>query len=208
VNVKHGPDAEEALGKALTLQKQLVKEFPGQVEYQHDLGMSHFRLGWILLRAGRFEPAEKEMGQAIAIREKLAKENKVPLYQQELGMSLGNLGWLLTDTRRFQEAEPVLRRNLKLRQKLVEDYPDSPQARHYLADGYMDIARLERETGRLQEAEQDFRQELTLREKLVGRVSRCERVWESPVQGTAQPGWHILPAEPIRGSPRCRARRR
>jgi serine/threonine-protein kinase len=171
VSVAQGPEAEKALGKALALQEQMAKASPGQVEYQHDLALTHAHLGIILLKSQQFRQAEEAMGRAIAIREKLAEENpRVFLYREELGESLGNLGMLLTEAGRLGEAEEVLRRNLKFRQKLAEDVPGSPQARHFLADAYQDMSRVLMQTGRLQEALEGFRLELALREKLVAEL--------------------------------------
>jgi tetratricopeptide (TPR) repeat protein len=158
----------EAAEKALTLREELAKEFPGQVDYQRDLGLSHYQLGGIFFLARRYPQAEKAMPRAIAIREKLAQKNPdVMLYRQELGHSLGNLGDLLGETGRLREAEPVIRRYLALRQKVADDFPASPEARHYLADGYMTIAKLAYFTGKLHEARDSFLLELPLREKLT-----------------------------------------
>ena len=170
--------------KPCRLQDQLVREFPANLEYQHDLGWTYFRLGYS--RLGLFwnhrrpiVDAEEPVRQAVAIREKLVAENpSVFIYRQELGMSLGNLGNILTDTGRQKEAEKVLQRNLKLRQMLVDDFPAEPEVRHYLADAYQDLAILHMRAGKFQDALQALRQELPLRQKLTAEFP-SERLYQA-----------------------------
>jgi tetratricopeptide (TPR) repeat protein len=161
---------EQVFAKALGLQAQLVHEFPTNLDYQHDLGLTYSRLGYIqLYNRGRSPAAAEEpVRRALAIREKLvAKEPSVFIYRQELGMSLGNLGNLLTYTGRYQEAEDVVGRELKVRKELVDAFPAEPEARHFLADAYADLAQLLNRTGSVHEAAEAFRQEASLRKKLV-----------------------------------------
>jgi tetratricopeptide (TPR) repeat protein len=160
-------ELDAAFTEATRLQEQLVHEFPANLEYLHDLGLTYFRMGYSRL-SGPFTETEGPVRRAVAIREKLVKENPdMFLYAQELGMSLGNLGNILTWAGSYEEAKPVLLRNLELRQKLVHDFPAEPEARHYLADAFMDLADLHIRTGQLQEAERGYGLELALRTKLA-----------------------------------------
>ena len=176
-------ELEEAYAEALCLQTQLVQEFPANLDYQHELGWTYFRLGYSRLRlfwsqGGPAAQAEEAIRQAVPIREKLVAENpSVYRYREELGMSLGNLGNLLTDMGTHTEAEQILRRNLALREKLVQDFPAQPEARHYLADAYQDLANLHYRAHQFQEAEKAFRQELPLRRKLAAEFP-SDRVYQ------------------------------
>ena len=162
----------------------MVREFPKNLDYQHDLGWTYFRLGYSRLCSFWFHgssiaEAEEPVRQAVAIREKLVAESPgVFSYRQELGMSLGNLGNILTVTGRHKEAEKVVQRNLALRQKLVDDFPAEPEARHYLADAYHDLASLHMSAGKFQGAVQALRQELPLRQKLTAEFPSVRRYQE------------------------------
>jgi tetratricopeptide (TPR) repeat protein len=185
-------ELEQAYAEAVRLQKQLVQEFPANLQYQHDLGWTYFRLGYSRLGlfwnhgGGSAAQAEEDIREAVAIRERLVAENSSDYrYRQELGMSLGNLGNILTLRGSLTEAEQVLRRNLELREKPVQDFPTEPEARHYLADAYQDLAVLHNRTHQLQEVEKAYRQELSIRRKLAaefpsdrvyeGRLTNCNR---------------------------------
>jgi tetratricopeptide (TPR) repeat protein len=89
------------------------------------------------------------------------------LYRQDLGKSLGTLGNVLTAAGRYSEAEEVVRRELKVRKALVDDFPSEPEAPHYLADAYADVAGLLIHTGKVQQAVEARRQEASLRKKTV-----------------------------------------
>jgi serine/threonine protein kinase/Flp pilus assembly protein TadD len=163
------PEIERAYAEALQLQEELVREFPANLDYQHDLGFTYFHVGYmhIFLRGTPAE-AEEPLRRALAIREKLVEERpSVFSYRQELGMSLGVLFNLLTETNRYQRAQEVVLRALKVRQKVVEDFPAEPEARHYLADGYANLATFWKRTGKLQEEAEALRQEISLRKKLA-----------------------------------------
>ena len=80
------PKMEQALAKALRLQEQLVGEFPGNRDYQWDLGLTYYRLGFMRLMdysGGQRDLIEAEgpVRRALAIREKLVGENphRIPL---------------------------------------------------------------------------------------------------------------------------------
>ena len=105
------PELYEGYAKAVRLLEELVREDPTNLDYQHDLGLAYFHIGYgRLFHLGRpFAEAEEPVYRAVQIRAKLVEEKpSVLLYWQELGMSLGNYGNLLTDTGRYQEAEEIV----------------------------------------------------------------------------------------------------
>jgi serine/threonine protein kinase len=128
------PELYQAYEEALRLQKELVGEFPANLDYQHDLSVTGFRLGYIhLWDSGRPPTADAEgfLRQALVFQKKLATAKPREFrYRRELGETLGNLGNLLTEAARYQEAEAVVGRELEVRQQLVEDFPAEPGARY------------------------------------------------------------------------------
>jgi serine/threonine protein kinase/Tfp pilus assembly protein PilF len=167
------PELEQAYAEALRIQEQLVREFPANLDYQHDLGWTYFRLGYMRLfgRAGPPSEAEEPVRLALEIHEKLvAARPSVFLYRKELGMSLGVFGNLLRETGRLQDAEAAMHRELEVRQQLVDDFPAEPYARISLGDAHRDIAFLWSCTGRLQEAVAAYRQELSIHKKVAAAL--------------------------------------
>ena len=144
----------------MRIQEQLVGEFPANLEYQHDLGSTSHRLGYLLLFGyGLPAKAEQLVRRGIAIRQELVKARpREFLYRRELGESLGNLGDLLTGTGRYDEAEGVVRHELEVRQQLVDDFPAEPSARIFLAVAYEGLADLQKATSKWPEAVEALRQ--------------------------------------------------
>jgi serine/threonine protein kinase/tetratricopeptide (TPR) repeat protein len=164
-------EVEQAYAEALRIQEQLIHEFPADLGYQHDLGLTYNRLGYMRLYgdtakggAALLAEAEWPVRRALEIRQKLvvAKPEEF-IYRQELGGSLGNYGDLLMMTGQFQEAETVVGRELEVRQQLVDEFPTARDARDFLADAYVSLAGLRSSSGKFQEAAEAFRQELVLR---------------------------------------------
>jgi tetratricopeptide (TPR) repeat protein len=162
-------ELELAYAQTLRIQEQLVREFPANLDYQHDLGLTYFLLGYMHLFGGGLPvEAEAPVRQAVAIREKLVEARPSEFnYRQELGDSLGNLADLLMMTGRYHEAQEVVHRDLKVRQQLVDDFPAEPSARQYLAAAYMDGAELRHRTHQWHEAVEARRQELRLRKQVL-----------------------------------------
>ncbi|HLJ96409.1 MAG TPA: protein kinase [Gemmataceae bacterium] len=169
------PEVERAYAEALRILEQLVTEFPANLDYQHDLGLTYFWLGfWRLMcswQSRAVPDPEEPIRRALAIRDKLVKEKPTLfLYRKEQAMSLGNLGNVLAQANRRQETEEVLQRELAVRQKLVEDFPGEPEARFYLADAYMDLGNWREHTGKFAEAEEALRRRLSLLRQLAAEL--------------------------------------
>jgi serine/threonine protein kinase len=178
-------ELEHAYAEALRIQEQLIQEFPANLDYQHDLGLTYNRLGFMRLYgdtakggAALLEEAEWPVRRALEIRENLvAAKPEEFIYRQELGGSLGNYADLLMMTGRFQEAEAVVRRELEVRQQLVDEFPAARDARDFLADAYMSLAGLRSSTGRFQEAEAAVRKGLLLRKAFAAEFPG---IWTYP----------------------------
>ena len=79
---------------------------------------------------GRYEEAEKTLGEAILVYKQLVDEfPKVPNYRSGLAIAYSNLGGLLGTLGRFDEAEKADRAALEIRQQLAKDYPTVPDYR-------------------------------------------------------------------------------
>jgi serine/threonine protein kinase/Flp pilus assembly protein TadD len=163
------PEAEQAYGKALRLQEQLVREEPTNLDYRRDLGFTCFRLGYMqLFLLDLPAKAEGPVRQALDIRERLVLEKPSEfLYREDLGGSLGVYGNLLKTMGRFQQAEEVVRRELEVRRQLADDFPAQPYARTWLADAYADLGGLRKLTAKWQEASDAYRESVSIRKKVV-----------------------------------------
>jgi serine/threonine protein kinase/Tfp pilus assembly protein PilF len=189
------PELEQTYADALRLQEHLVQEFPGNLEYLHDLAWTYAHLGYMRLFGGAGPPTEAEepVRRALEIREGLVEAKPTEFhYRQERGESLGNFGNLLCTTGRFEQAEGIVRRELEVRQKVSDDFPAEPDSHRCLADAYRDVAGLRKSTGRLQEAIAAYRQELPIRKQLAAEFPN-----RLPYQGNAA-CCHLLLGDALR----------
>jgi serine/threonine-protein kinase len=85
--------ARPLLGRALELTQELVTADPRKFDYQWDLGLAHYRLGLLALRAKDEEGARAQFESCRAVREKLAAQDKGnDRRQMELMLALAHCG--------------------------------------------------------------------------------------------------------------------
>src|SRR5262249_4143739 len=61
-------EAESAHQEAVTIQKQLVAEFPDRSDYRHELASIHYSLGLVAMATARPDEAESRGRDALALR--------------------------------------------------------------------------------------------------------------------------------------------
>jgi eukaryotic-like serine/threonine-protein kinase len=136
-------NAEAAYGDAITLQKQLVADFPMRPEFQQDLANSQVRLGEVLTATKQPEEAKAAYRAALPLWQQLAADfPRRPEFRQELAQSHLHLGHQLRKTGRLEEAETAYRNALKLQDHLVADFGPRPEFRSDLAVSYILLGHL------------------------------------------------------------------
>jgi tetratricopeptide (TPR) repeat protein len=109
----------------------------------------HYSLGELHTQAGQPAEALGSYQHALALYEKLPKEQKTsPAYQQILGSAHDAVGGLRRDTNKPAEAIPAYQQALAVRRKLVDDHRAVPGYRadlsatyHHLASAYRSARR-------------------------------------------------------------------
>lgn len=112
-------EAEVAVGKALEIFEQLVREFPNNIEYRNSLAEVHRTRG-PNLRSKSPHAAETHLRRAIELYEQLATEDS-QRFRGPLSDAICGLAYHLTidGTGRHQEAERYFLTALQLREELV-----------------------------------------------------------------------------------------
>jgi tetratricopeptide (TPR) repeat protein len=88
-------EGEVECRQAVSLQKQLVADFPAVPKHRLVLAESHNNLGLLLLNLGKLPEAEAEYRQALALDKQLAADfPAVPEYREGRASSYNNLGYV------------------------------------------------------------------------------------------------------------------
>src|SRR5207253_2412243 len=145
-----GHEAEEAYGRALSLQKELAA-LPGRPDCRRELGRTYNNLGILLATRGAPAAVDQVLQQALEVRRQLAHDfPDVPLYQWDLARTCNNRATWLERTNP-QEAEKAYRDVLAILAVLAADYPRVPRYRQELAAGHNNLGRLLRDQHRTAE---------------------------------------------------------
>jgi serine/threonine protein kinase/Flp pilus assembly protein TadD len=160
-------EAEAPYRAALELQKQLVDEFPGRLDYRHDLGRSHRYLGSLLNSLNRIKEAEAEYDEAIRLGQQLTDESNQAQYRADLGDGIHSLALLLLkDTDRQVQGEKLLRDSLAISEQLVREFPEVVEHYQGVFAGYSLLGMLLKDTNRLKEAEEICLKAVDLSQKM------------------------------------------
>jgi tetratricopeptide (TPR) repeat protein len=161
-------EAQKDYEQALSIQKQLVADFPSRPEFRQALAMSHHNRGVLLSATGRLPGAEKDYDQALAIYQQLVADFPArPEFRQDLANSYLNRGNLLRETDRLKEAEKDYDQALSIQKQLAADFLARPEFRRQLAKSHFNRGLLLHDTGRLKEAEKDYDQALSIQKQLA-----------------------------------------
>jgi tetratricopeptide (TPR) repeat protein len=152
IDLGRSTEAEQACREAVALQEKLVADFPGEADYQHDLGKSIAYLGHVYATTTRFQEAAKAYARALEIHGRL--ESKFPDradYAESAASDHISLGFFnsFIDGR---IAERHFRAATAIAQRLVNARPD-PQSHCLLAASETNLAVQLIKVGRLGDAE-------------------------------------------------------
>ncbi len=165
--------AESHYGKALDLQKQLMKDCPAIPQYGQGLAVSLINRGSRRHEEGQWAKAEEHYGQALDLLSKLVNEYpSLPEYQLDLARGRRNQAALLLDLDRPQDGDKALDQALTLCQKLTTRWPDVPAYSEELASDWLLLGDLRAALGRNPEAKAAWRNFLKL-------APETRRTWES-----------------------------
>jgi tetratricopeptide (TPR) repeat protein len=130
-------------------------------------------LGRLFRPLGRTGDAETAYLQALALQDKLVRENpRVADYRVDLATTQNNLGNLYCQTNEKDKAEDYYRKSLKGHESLVRDHPENSYYGRELARSYNGLGSLLAEAKRFQEAEPLLRQSAEVLQKLAEKEPR------------------------------------
>jgi serine/threonine protein kinase/Tfp pilus assembly protein PilF len=159
-------EAEKAYLDALSLQRQLVEDFPDRPELRSELAESLHGLAVLLGDLSRSREAEKTFREVLDLRKQLAEEANSPEAWNDLAKAHANLGALLHLTNRPREAERCYRDDVETCKKLIKEFGPQPDFRRSLAVGNYNLGLLLYQGDRLHEAETPLRESLRLSREL------------------------------------------
>ena len=143
-------DAKNAYDRAVTLQQDLVRVDPGNIEYQRELARTHSNRG-ILYATRRDETtlaqSESDFREAIRLLEPLQTTMAIPPPAQELARASNNLGSLLAEKNQVAEAQQLYARAVQIHEKLAKIQPQNREFALELAQFSNNLAGLLREQG-------------------------------------------------------------
>ncbi len=161
-------EAEQDLGQAMSMYKELAADFPGRPDFRKELAATHRLRGLLLVQLGRLREAEPDINQAVTLNEQLAADFASQADDsQELARSFNNRGLLRQETGRPKEAEQDFEQVLRIYTQLGADFLGRPDFRKDLARGQHNLAFLLSITGRLPEALTAFDQALGVQKQLA-----------------------------------------
>jgi tetratricopeptide (TPR) repeat protein len=129
------PEAEGELLEALQIFKPLVAEFPGNPEFQRQLGNAYLHLGNLYRDTQRPEKAVSVLLETLKVYEPLAERfPTVPNYPSELGGALNNLAMVRLNQGDLPEAQQLLARAIVHQRAALKVNPRNPVYREFLSN--------------------------------------------------------------------------
>jgi serine/threonine protein kinase len=140
-------EAEKFGRQSIAILEKLSSEYPDVLEYQHQLGWSHFMLAWTFKNTGRLAEAETAFQQAASIYEKLlARKPEEPDYRSEMVNIYANVGHSMRERGRLMEAERAFRRSIEMYEMYQrapatdeKERPDARDAYVWSCSGLMEV---------------------------------------------------------------------
>src|SRR5262249_8760553 len=130
--------------------RKIIKHFEGfaavtadDAESRAIRGEGYHRVGGMRYRLGELKEAEAALGEALALRKRLAADFPDRAeFRRDLATTHNHLGVLLQATGRPKEAEAAYGEALALRKRLAADFPDRAELRHELAYSHNNLGTL------------------------------------------------------------------
>jgi serine/threonine-protein kinase len=156
-----------AYRRAISLWKQLARESPGP-DGAVGLARTFHSLGYCYTHAGRLEQALEVFGQALAIRETLARDHPdAPQYRVDLAATLRIMGGCYSLAGRPREGVEAYRKAQKLLESHVQAHPEDLEGRSSLAVVINNIGLNDLQEGRPGQGLSCFRRNLAMHQELV-----------------------------------------
>jgi tetratricopeptide (TPR) repeat protein len=159
-------EAEATYGSSIVLLDGLAKNYPDEVNYHHELAVSHNNLGNLLQADERSEEAEAEYLRALSIRWPLVQSHpESQLFQHGLTKLYINLGVCYHASKQLEKAETSLTEALRQVTELVKFRPDDlecqlDRARCYSNRGL--VRRDQNAPAQVDKAKEDFQNAIAL----------------------------------------------
>jgi serine/threonine-protein kinase len=150
------------------LRDQLQSSQDSRPEALASLASANFDLATTTAEIGSIPDAIHSHEQALAIRERLARQYPpVTDFQRDLALSHNSLGVLQHNTGRASDALASYQQALAIRERLAREHPTIAGFQRDLARGHGNLGLLQSETGRASDALLSYQQALEIFERLV-----------------------------------------
>ena len=160
--------SEIAVRRALKLFSDLVREQPGNPEFQDCLAHCHNELGNALYSWNRITDAEVAYRQALKLREGLCAEFPgEPKYQLSLSDPLGNLATISWEQGQLEDAEKSFRRVLSLEEAAPQAMRENVDHLMEHAGTSMNFAMLLRDRQKFAESQRLLEDAVRLQQKVL-----------------------------------------
>jgi tetratricopeptide (TPR) repeat protein len=174
-------EAEKTLLRAL----ELFRGVPEQEKRTEGEATVHNNLAKVYLRGGKLAQAEKEMNQALKLRQELARAHpEVPRYRANVAASYINLGGLYDAQGRRAAADRAYRQAIRRWKALVKDQPGVPEYLRHLGKAHYNLGHL-RGKGGGEAALESYDEALKIFEPLVKAHPRVAQFTHDLAQARA-----------------------
>jgi serine/threonine protein kinase/Tfp pilus assembly protein PilF len=161
VELNERREAEKAFHQAVTIGRQVAKEFPARPGPRIILAMTLNNLGMLLHDLRKDADADKALRECLELRQKLAKElPRDPDVRYGLQETYHNLCALMYDAKRLKEAESLWEQGLHVGEELVKEFANNPWYRRSLGIHHDIRAQYFFTNDQFEEAEQTWRRAL------------------------------------------------
>ncbi|MEM7586834.1 MAG: protein kinase [Acidobacteriota bacterium] len=156
-------EAAEAFGESLAKAQELAARDPHNVDWQFDLGQSHYWVGYARWRESDLDAALGHFEAYRQISEKLVEQDpENTTWQTELAYSYNNIGLVFNQQGRLTEAARALEAHARIFEGLSLQSPEDHALRAELADAYGKLGRVLEDHGELVQARSRFEASLEL----------------------------------------------
>ncbi|MFM0616208.1 tetratricopeptide repeat protein [Paraburkholderia nemoris] len=169
-------DARKTYTSAISLATKATALSPDDPAAQHDLAISHARLGEVLALWGDQPAALSEYRQALSTAENLAEHDpNNPDWQRELAMSHDRIGGVLKVQGNLDGALGEYRKDVEIDKALVRRDPANQDWQRDLAASHIITGEVLHKLGDFPDALREFREAQKIVELLAGRDKNSTR---------------------------------
>ncbi len=162
-NLGKFPEAAAAFGESLALAKELAAREPENVDWQFELGQSHFWLGYLHHKNRDFDAALSQLETYRRISEKLVEgDPENAEWQRELAYAYSSMASVFEMQGRLLEAARALEVGARTLEGLRLRSPGDHQLTVALANAYAKLGQVAEDLGELSQARSRFEASLDL----------------------------------------------